>query len=52
MIDKIICFLFGHKKKDTLEGLYVGEWDGWWCIRCGKKLRGRYLLERKNKCLK
>ena len=46
MIDKIICFLFGHKE-GYLEGLYVGEWDGWWCIRCGKKLRGRYLLERK-----
>ena len=35
MIDKIICFLFGHKE-GYLEGLYVGEWDGWWCIRCGK----------------
>ena len=43
MIDKIICFLFGHKE-EYLEGLYLGEWHGWWCERCGKKLRGRYLL--------
>ena len=41
MIEKIICFLFGHKE-EYLEGLYLGEWNGWWCERCGKKLRGRY----------
>lgn len=41
-MNKIICFFFGHKE-EYLEGLYEGEWDGWWCSRCGKNLRGRYL---------
>lgn len=31
---KLICRILGHKWL-WLEGMYVGEFDGQWCERCG-----------------
>lgn len=38
MIDKIICLFFGHKE-NYLEGLYIGEWTGWWCERVDNNIK-------------